>query len=164
MAKSYLILFCLIFIVVGCGKSAEEKAVEKQIEKATGGNAEVDLSKKGMEVTGETEKGNYKVSLGESTKVPEGFPADVFIYKPSRAMAAMMMPEGHSLSLATESDAEKVSEIYRKEMQAEGWTEKASIEMGDQLMLAYEKEGRIANIAIAPMESETRITLTVAKK
>jgi len=55
MARFYLCVFCLILLAAGCGETAEEKAMEKKIEEATGADAEVDLSKKGMTVTGETE-------------------------------------------------------------------------------------------------------------
>ena len=161
MAKFYFCLFCLMFIAAGCGKTADEKAVEKKIEAATGGDAEVDLSKKGMKVTGETAQGKYSLSTGESVQIPKDFPDDVFIYRPSKAIAAMKMAQGYSISLTTGKEVEEVTETYREEMEGKGWSEQTAMNMGAQMVLVYTKESRIANIAIAATGDATRITLTV---
>jgi hypothetical protein len=42
-----------------CGESSEERIVEKQMEKATGADADVDFSKYGMKVTGKTGRSIY---------------------------------------------------------------------------------------------------------
>jgi hypothetical protein len=151
----------LILIVAGCGKSSEEKAMEQKIEEATGADAEVDLSKKGMKVTGETEDGKYTVSAGESTEIPKDFPADVFIYRPSKAVVAMKIPEGHSIALTTRDDQSKVLSAYAREMKAKGWSEGASVSMGPQSVLVYEKNERAANISIVPSGEGVQINVTV---
>jgi hypothetical protein len=162
MAKFYFYLICLIFIIaVGCGKTAEEKAVEKQIEKATGGDAKVDISKKGMKIEGETAEGKYSVSTGESVKIPKDFPDDVFIFSPSKAIAAMKMAQGYSISLKTGKKVEEIAGTYKEEMESRGWSEQTSMKMGPQTMLVYKKESRIANITVAEADDETQINLTV---
>ncbi len=161
MARFYFCLFCLILFAAGCGETGEEKAMENKIEEATGADAEVDLAKKGMKVTGETEGGKYTVSTGESTEIPEDFPTDVLIYRPSKAIAAMKIPEGYSVSLTTGNDVPTVTKTYNREMKASGWSEETSMNMGTQSIIVYEKESRVANIMIAPMDGETRITVTV---
>ena len=97
-----ILLLCLTLLLGACGKSAEEKAAEKQIEKATGGDADVDISKKGMKVTGKTEEGEFTMSSGDKTEVPKDFPPDVFIYRPSKTVMAMETPDGYSLHLTTQ--------------------------------------------------------------
>jgi hypothetical protein len=164
MAKYIICLLCLARMLAGCGKSAEEKAIEKAVEKSTGAGAEVDLSDKGMKISGKTEEGAFSLSTGEGTEIPKDFPADVLIYNPSNVGTAMNMPEGKSLALTTTDDSTKVAETYKREMTAKGWSEQASMNMGAQSMLVYEKGDRIAHITIAPMDDETQITVMVTKR
>ncbi|MBN2468241.1 MAG: hypothetical protein JXD19_08830 [Deltaproteobacteria bacterium] len=162
MALSKICVLVLILLIAGCGKSPEEKAIEKSIEESTGGKADVDISKKGITISGETEEGTYTVTSGEGTEIPKDFPADVFIYHPCKIMSAVNLPGGHSLALATKDDGSTVTEKYKKEMTAKGWSEQTSMNMGGQTMLVYEKEGRGATISIAPADGgETQISMTV---
>ncbi|WP_157627909.1 hypothetical protein [Thermodesulfatator autotrophicus] len=48
-------------------------------------------------------------------------------------------------------------------MKKKGWTEKAFTKMGVQSVLMYEKKGRIVNIAIAPIQQELQISITVTQ-
>jgi len=164
MAKFLLCAMCLSLLAVGCGKSAEEKAIEKQIEEQTGGKADVDLSKKSMKVAGETEGGKYTVTSGEGTEIPKGFPSDVFIYRPSKTIMAMEIPEGYSLALSTRDDSSKVQSAYTQEMKAKGWSEETSMKMASQSVLVYKKDERAANISIVPSGKEIQISLTVTKE
>jgi len=163
MAKHIICLLCLILLIAGCGKSPEEKVIEKRIEKSTGADAEVDLSKEGIKISGQTEEGAFSLSTGEGTEIPEDFPADVLIYRPSKLGSVMNMPEGQSIALTTSDDSTKVAETYKREMTAKGWSEQASMNMGAQSMLVYEKKERVAHITIAPMDGETQITVMVTK-
>ena len=70
MKKFYLILCFLLLILNGCGNSAEEKAIEKKIEKETGAKTEVDISEKGMRITGASEGEKYTVTTGRFTYLP----------------------------------------------------------------------------------------------
>ena len=164
MAKYIICLLCLVLMLAGCGKSAEEKAIEKAVEKSTGAGAKVDLSNKGMKISGKTEEGAFSLSTGEGTEIPKDFPADVLIYNPSKVGTAMNMPEGKSLVLTTTHVSTKVVETYKREMTAKGWSEQASMNMGAQSMLVYEQGDRIAHITIAPMDDETQITVMVTKQ
>jgi hypothetical protein len=161
MRRLILTVFCLIFLALGCGEKAQEKAVEKQIEEATGGDADVDLSKKGMRITGETEGGEYSITTGEETEIPKDFPTDVFIYRPSKTVMAMKIPEGYSIALTTGDDRSKVVSSYSREMKAEGWSEEASMTMGSQSVLVYEKNGRAANITVVPSDEALQVNVTV---
>jgi len=163
MTRYVICVFCLMFLLVGCGKEVQESAIEKKIEQATGGDAEVDLSDDGMKVTGKTEEGEYEITSGDETEIPEDFPSDVFIYRPSTAVMAMKVPEGHSVTLATKDGKDKVVEAYKKEMEAKGWAEEGSMNMGDHTMLMYVKDGRNANINILPSDDKVQINVVVAK-
>jgi len=164
MARFLLCALSLILLAFGCEKSAEEKAMEKQIEEKTGAEADVDLSKKRMKVAGETEGGKYTVTSGEGTEIPEGFPADVFIYRPSKTIMAMEIPEGYSVALTTRDDSSKVRSAYSQEMEARGWSEETSMNIKSQSVLVYKKDERAANISIVLSGKEIQISVTVTKE
>jgi outer membrane lipoprotein-sorting protein len=155
---------CLILLAAGCGGSADEEAVERRIEAETGGEAEVDLSEGTMEVTGKTDEGEYSMSAGKKTEIPEDFPGDVFIYRPSETVMSMKVPEGHSLTLTTGDDQAKVADAYKSEMEKNGWSQEGSMNMGGQMMLVYKKGERMANVSVTAADDKTQITLSVAAK
>jgi uncharacterized protein YuzE len=157
-------LLCLVLLVGACGERAREEAMEKKIEKATGADAQVDLSKEGMKVTGKTDEGEYELTAGEETEIPEDFPDDVFIYSPSKTIMAMKVPKGHSVSLLTKDDKSKVVEAYKHEMEAKGWAQQTSVEMGDKTMLTYKKNGRITGINFGPTDKGLQITVTTGSE
>ena len=162
MTRYMICVFCLMFLLVGCGKEVQEAALEKKIEQATGGEADVDISDDGLKITGETKEGKYAITAGEETEIPEDFPSDVFIYRPSEAVMAMKVPEGYSVTLTTRDDKAKVVEAYKQEMQARGWSEEGSMNMGSHSMLVYGKNGRNASINIMPSDDKVQINVIVA--
>ena len=164
MTRFFFCVFFSIVLVTGCGERAEEKAMEKKIEEATGTKADVDLSKKGMKITGEIEGGKYTVTTGEETEIPKDFPDDVFIYRPSKAIMAMKIPEGYSIALTTRDNRSKVLSAYRQEMKAKGWSEETFMSMGTQSVLVYEKNDRAANISIVTSDNALQINVTVTTK
>jgi hypothetical protein len=157
-----LCLGCFLFLLNGCGDSVEEKVIEKKIEKETGAKTEVDLSEKGMKITGATEGEKYSVTTGDATEIPKDFPEDVPLYHPSKAVGAVEVTGGYSVSLTTGDDIAKVASSYKEQMTSQGWSEQASMNMSGQTILVYEKEGRATNIAVMAQDGETRITVTVA--
>lgn len=161
MKKFCLILCFFLLLLTGCGNSAEEKAIEKKIEKETGAKTEVDLSEKGMKISGTSEGERYSVTTGDATEIPKDFPEDVPIYHPAKSVAAMEVDDGYSVSLKTKDDIRKVISFYKDQIVSQGWSEKTSLDMGGHTVLAYEKDQRVANIAIMSIDKETRITLTV---
>jgi len=146
----------------GCGNSVEEKAVEKKIEKETGAKTNVDLSDQGMKITGATEGEKFSVTTGDATEIPKDFPDDVPLYQPAKAIGALEVPGGYSVTLTTGDTVDKVASTYKEQMTSHGWAEQASMNMGGQTVLVYGKEQRITNIAVMPVEGETTITVTVA--
>jgi hypothetical protein len=164
MTKYIIGLSCLLLIFAGCGGNTGERALERQIEQQTGSDADVDISGNNFNITGKTEDGAFSLSSGEGTEVPEGFPDDVLIYRPSSVESAMVMPEGLSLTLKTDDGDEEIGEAYKSEMIAKGWSEQASIDMGGQSMLAYKKGDRAANITIVPSDEGTQIHIIVGKE
>jgi type IV pilus biogenesis protein CpaD/CtpE len=149
-------------LLLGCGRNAQEEAVEKAIEKQTGGDARVNLSDDGVSV--ETEDGEMRLSSGNNAKLPENFPDDVYVMEDATVEMAMNMPEGQSVALSCSDTPSDVAAIYRKKMVEKGWKQMASTNMGEQVMLVYTKGNRAANVVIARGEEKgrTRIHLTIA--
>jgi hypothetical protein len=138
--------------------------MEKGIEKATGADADVDISEDGMKVTGKTEEGEFALTSGEETEIPDDFPDDVFIYVPSKTVMAMKVPDGHSVSLITKADKSNVIAMYKSKMEAAGWTEEAFAQMGDKTMLTYRKDGRMTGINLGPTDEGLQIIVTTGKE
>jgi ABC-type uncharacterized transport system auxiliary subunit len=162
-----LLLVCLLAVVLllgACGEKAQEEAMEKKIEKATGADADVDLSEKSVKVAGKTDEGEFEFEAGEEMEIPEDFPADVFIYTPSKTVMAMKVPKGHSVSLLTEDDKTKVIDTYKREMESNGWTEETSVTMGDKMMLTYKKDARITGINFGTTDKGLQITVTTGEE
>jgi hypothetical protein len=162
MKRLFLCLCCFLLLLNGCGSSPEEKAVEKKIEKETGAKTQVDLSDKGMKVTGATEGEKFTVTTGDATEIPKDFPEDVPLYQPAKAMGALEVADGYSVTLTTPDPVDKVAANYKEQMTSHGWAEQATMNMGGQTILVYGKDERVTNIAVMPMEGETTITVTVA--
>lgn len=162
----YFIMFAAIMVMFGCGKKAEEKAVEKMAEKAIessmGGNAEVDMKDNSLRI--QTEEGEMTMTSGDSVKLPADFPKDVFLYKGADLNTAMELPEGFNLMFQTKDDPSKVSEAYLAEMEAKGWSKEMSMDMGGHKMMVFKKDERIVNVSIASQEEMTQIALSIAKE
>lgn len=160
---SLIVLACMVLLMIGCGQSAEEKAIETQIEKETGTDASVDVSEKGVKLSGKTEEGEFTVTTGDEAEIPKDFPGDIFIYRPSKISMAMNLPEGYSVALTTKDDKSTVMGAYKREMTGQGWAEGATMDMGTSSMLVYEKGDRSASIAIASSEKELQVNVTASK-
>ena len=116
MKRFYLCLGCFLFLLNGCGDSVEEKVIEKKIEKETGAKTEIDLSEKSMKITGATEGEKYSVTTGDATEIPKDFPEDVPLYHPAKAVGAVEVAGGYSVSLTTGDDIAKVASSYKEQM------------------------------------------------
>ena len=164
MAIFKFCIVCLIFVLAGCGKTPEQTTTEKKIEEPASVDTKVDVQKNEMTLNGARKGEAYTSSSGEATEIPKDFPADMYIYRPSRIMTAMDMPEGGALVLTTSDDVSTVAEAYKREMTARSWFEQSAVKNGERLMLVYEKEERIANITIGSMDGAAQIMVTVTKK
>lgn len=163
MAIFKFCILCLILVLAGCEKTPEQTATEKKIEDSAGVDTKVDVQKNEITITEETGEEKYTISSGEGAEIPKDFPADVYIYQPSRVMTAMDMPEGGALGLTTTDDVPTVAETYKREMTARNWSEQTSVKNGGRFMLVYQKEERTANITIGGKDDAAQIMLTVTK-
>jgi hypothetical protein len=165
--KFTCVVLGLAILMAGCGKKIEEKIsqklAEKAIEHGTKGKAKVDLSGGSMKI--ETKEGT--MAGGTAAKIPDNFPSDIFLLKPSKVIMSMESADkGLGVGLETDKDAASVTETYKKSMTGSGWTQKSAVAAGKMAMLAYEKEKRTVNIIINQKDAATNILINVppAKK
>ena len=129
-------LFCLIFLLAGCGEKEEEQIIETAVDK-------------------------YTVSIDKPVEIPEDFPADVYIYPRSNAIDATKTPEAYSLTLSTSHEVPRITETYRRQMTIKGWAIEADTTSGTESLLAYTKEDRVTNVVIGPSKEKVHIKVTV---
>lgn len=144
MVRVVVFLACALFLISGCGKEIEKKAVEKAIEKASGDQIDE------LSIGGERE-----------ARIPTGFPEDVYIFTPSTIEVALKVPQGFSVSLLVEDRADAVAEKYRTEMAAQGWTERTTMDLGEVISMSFAKDSRVTNVAVAGDNGDSRVSVTV---
>ncbi len=139
-----LSIFILSVFVSGCGKAAEkasEKATEKAIENATGGQAQVDLSKN--EVTVKTDEGTTKI--GGSNEWPSRIPSDVPKFSAGKITAiseSTPASGGYQVMVGIEGASMTDIEKYKSQLESAGWKITATTKTEDGYMVSSEKEKR----------------------
>lgn len=113
-------------------------------------------------------KNGDSLSVGGSVKIPDGFPSNVPIYKPSDAIAALKTSDGYNVTLATNDDPQKVLDFYTAQLPAKGWQNNNSdVTLGIGNAISYTQGNQqllifISNDKNASQGKKTGINLTVA--
>lgn len=97
------ILFAVIFAV---NKAVKDSGVNINTQ-----NGSVDVKGKDGE----------SLSIGNA-KIPDGFPSDVPIYKPSDVILSLKVKDGYNVTLATSDSAQTVADFYLTQLPKNGWT------------------------------------------
>jgi hypothetical protein len=153
---------CLMVALAGCGRKAQEKRIEKAIEKETGGKAHVDLSEESINI--KTEDGELNISGGKAAKIPDDFPSDIHVYKGAKVVSTVQAPDGMTVSLLSKDTPKNIADAYKTTMTAEGWTLETSMNMGAQQMLMFAKDDRAATVTIGQTDDGTMIGLILVKE
>lgn len=160
MSKKILILMVVSAVFsVGCAQKVAEKAVERAIEKETGGKAKVNTQEGTMEL--ETKEG--KVQIG-TNKLPEGFPDDIPVYKDAKITSSLKAEDGYSLTMNTEGDElQVIADYYKSELEKEGWKSVMAANSGltgqAHVSLQYEKGARQITITITGDGKGTAVSM-----
>ena len=132
--------------LTACGKSAGERAAEAAIEAGTGQKADVDA--KNGAVTIKTDKGETKITSGDSAALPATFPKDVYLPEHYAVKSAMEMPNAMVLEIEAPGAVAALAADASKRMQAQGWKQQmAMAQTGQSQVLVYEKEKRSATLS-----------------
>jgi hypothetical protein len=96
-----IILFAVIFAVQKAAKDAGVNVNQNGSVNVQGKNGE-------------------SLSIGNA-KLPDGFPSDVPVYKPSDAILSLKTKDGYNVTLATADSAQQVLDFYKNELAKNGW-------------------------------------------
>lgn len=144
------------FALAQCGGKSEEAPKEKQAKES------VKVSKDKMTIKdGESET---EISQAGEAKIPDGFPKDILLYKGAAVLITMKHEDGFMVTLSTGDETKKVAEAYKKALTGEGWTEKASMDMGGNQMLQYAKGERECTVVIGSDKEKTQIQVQATGK
>jgi len=161
------LIICLMIagtlVSFGCGKkkSTEEKIAEKQIEAATGGDADVDISEKGAKMTLTTDEGTMKVSTGEQASIPKDFPEDIPIYKGAEVQTSLQIPGGFSIVMFSKDNVKTVASALKSDIADNGWESMSAMEMGPQTILSFKKGDRVLSVVVAKNEDDGNTMISI---
>lgn len=142
----FLAVFLLAATIVlsGC-KTASEKAAEKIIEKATNGQADVDIGTNTVRIN--TNTGSYQA--GGNVAVPSGFPSDVYRIDGTLTSAqTTSQANGYILTIETTKSLTEAKNLYDQHLANDGWTVTSSMSYQDTVAIFADKGNRIASIGI----------------
>lgn len=137
------------------------------MEKATGDDYDVSIDKDGdYSITGKDGE-NINVNSGKNTKVPDNWPSSVPI--PSGVeigYAAVIAGEAaettSTLNYSTDESVENISNLYKEELVANGWTIGSQVTTGDGFMLsATQGEKDFVTIYLSGTDQKTDVTISV---
>lgn len=157
---SFVLAACsCALLLTACGSPAD-RAAERAIENASGGDADVDVQGGTTRVT--TSEGT--VTVGEQ-ELPADWPTDVPAYPGSTIQAAgTVNGQGKGALFQTSDASADVVAYYKTQLAAGGWTMDTVAAMGSISVLSASKEGRTVAIQIAASEGQTIITVGLDEK
>jgi hypothetical protein len=135
--------------------------VENAIERATNGEANVEMKNDGtMDIT--TKEGTF--STGQ--EMPKDWPSDVAAYDGATVTYSASMNKtdetsGSALVLMTKDSANDVKAFYESSLKTNGWSITNTMQGGGTVIMTAEKDGRTLSVAIAEAEGQTSITIGV---
>jgi hypothetical protein len=147
-----VLTWCCAAFVASCGGSSTEPGE---------GGAEGDIDASEGELRMKVGDDEVTFSDEKSGTVPEGFPADVLVYKGTAVTMSLKQKDGFMLMLATTDAADTVAKSYREAMAAQGWSEEADMQVGGQTSLIYKKDERSASVTVGAADGKTVINLVV---
>jgi hypothetical protein len=178
------ILLALVFIGGCLGQRIAEEAIERAIEKDSGGDVEIDLDE--GEVTIQSDEGEVSISsdeetveiksdegeatFGEGAELPEGFPDAIPVYGNMDITSSWSSTDegvtSYSISAISEDSVDDIFEWYKSQLQ--GWEISGEFTMdsddGKTSSLNAVGEGFELNIMVAEDEDGALVILGVTEQ
>lgn len=153
-----LLIAVLGLSLAGCGKTLTQKTTEKAIEKATNGQAKVDVSNNSVRVN--VNGGSYAV--GDSVSLPDGFPSDVYVVDGTiKSAVTTVAGKAYSVSLTTSKSVADVKSLYASKLVENGWTVITTAAVSGSEMFSAEKGKRTLTVTISPDQDQGATVVTV---
>ncbi len=171
--KKTLIIVVIAVVVIGAlgmitrgflGGGAAERAAERAIERAGGGNADVDL--RGDTATYKSDEGS--VTVGENVSLPNDWPSDVPVVRDAKIYYAMSSNpttggSGMGAMFGTTQSVSDVIGYYKNELPKQGWTIEGEFNVAGASMISATKGDRSLSVSIASGDDETSVTIGVSE-
>jgi hypothetical protein len=168
----WIVLLMLLAFSVGCKKPAEnaqQAAVEKAIENASGGQVDVDISKGSTTVSDKKTGGTTTVDTSAAGgKMPAGWPKEVPQYPGSKVLASTSTDSTKGkqfmLLLETPDAVDAVLGYYDGKLTGAGYKKTAEIAKEDGKTRFYESDKLMAQFTIFKEGSVSKISLSLGPK
>ncbi len=126
----------------------------------------VKVGKNGSTVTVKSSDGQTSATYGTGATLPQGWPSDVPVYKPSTIIYATKSDnKGFSLAAKTSSSTQSVVDYYRTQLVNQGWTSTHESSYGDGTILTFEKGDTTTSVTVSKQANEatdkTLVTVSV---
>lgn len=158
----YVIPIALVMVFgmagLGCGKKASENAAEKALEKATNGQADVDLNNNTVRIN--TNTGSWEA--GDNVSLPTNFPSDIYVVD-GKINTAITSTEtnGYTVSIESTQSVADLQALYDRELRADGWEITFTMASGGSATLGGTKGQRTVSVGINPGdEGKTNVVIT----
>ncbi len=163
------IIIGVVGLVVLYGAQAlfsPERAVERALEQATGGDVDIDMDNDGSMRVTDDDGGEYNVSTGNDVSLPDNWPSSVPLPSNARLNYAGSMntgvaeTAGLSAVYATKDSPADVVTYFKSTLEAQGWKIEATMATGDGSMITATK-GEEENVAVYVGSAEGETTVSV---
>jgi len=170
---SLILTLSLIIPFAGCaraGSKIAEDVIEKELEKASDSNIDLDLQEGGAVV--KDEKGG-ETQIGEDVNLPEGWPNDVPVYSDTNFSMSTKTKNGETdkneyavWGIVTKGSAEEVYNWYKSEFS--GWEivtdQYTKSDDGDLAFLYMKSSAYEVSVTIGESEDETSLGMQVIEQ
>ena len=156
---SLISLLTFSLIAGGCiPKGVSERAMEDQIEKQTGGQADVDIDGDQMEMKVKTDDGTFE--MGKDVKLPENVPQYPGSQIISKAAGTSADGQGGLFTMTSSDGTEEIVKYYQDYYTGQGWEQVAEMNFGQATTVVFEK-GEDNNISVSVAQNNTDSNATI---
>jgi major membrane immunogen (membrane-anchored lipoprotein) len=163
--KTVAALGLATLMLSACGPSTAENAMERQIEKETGQDADVDMKNDGSMMV-KTDEGTMQTG----NTLPADWPTDVEIYAGATVSWSATTNQangkaGSAIVFTTGDSEQAVVDFYKKSMKDNGWTVQTTMQTGEGVVLVANKDKRALSLSVVRTdEGTTTVTLGVGEQ
>lgn len=164
-SSKLLTLMTAGLFLAACSQKGVERAMERQMEQETAGDADVDMKGDGsMEI--KTDDGTATIGGGE---MPENWPEDVKAYSGATiTYSATVNPQtgepGMAVVLMSTDAVATIAAHYKEELTASGWDMGESMEAAGTSILSGTKDDRVVSLMVTGAEGQTAITIAISEE
>ncbi len=153
-----IVLASLLLLGAACGKKAAEKTAEQAVERASNGAVNVDIDKNNVKIS--INGGSTVGEVGESVKIPDGFPSDVYVIDGAvKTAVAKTDTKGYTLSINTNLAPAEAKSQYETKLKEQGWTIVMTLDSGDGATISATKGQRNVSVIISVSDGQTNVIL-----